>query len=193
MASDFERIRTELTGQEDQSSSGQTMFLFLLIAVLVIGAGIGYLVIPRGDTAGTAVVAEQNSTAVKTTYKKSELKQMRREALAQFRETQAELRHCASGQRHMSVVLKSYTQRNQAAYNAWQDMFEMTTKMRGASALESTAYVLTGQMQADTREMAQDVALELNAHGRKIDSIKCGELNAAVQRRQRDISLPPTS
>ncbi len=169
------------------------MFLFLLIAVLVIGAGIGYLVIPRGDAQGSVIVAEHNSTAIKTTYKKSELKRMRREALAQFRETQAELRHCASGQRQMSVVLKSYTQRNQAAYNAWQDMFEMTTKMRGASALESTAYVLTGQMQADTREVFQDVALELNAHGRKIDPIKCGELNAAVQRRQRDISSPPVS
>lgn len=193
MASDFEKIRTEMVVQEDQASSGQAMFLFLLIAVLVIGAGIGYLVIPRGTASGSAIVAEHNSTAVQTTYSKSELKQMRRQALAQFRETQAELRHCASGQRHMSVVLKSYTQRNQAAYNAWQDMFEMTSKMRDASALESTAYVLTGQMQADTREMFQDVALELNAHGRKIDPIKCGELNAAVQRRQRDISLPPVS
>lgn len=193
MASDFEKIRTEMVVQEDQASSGQAMFLFLLIAVLVIGAGIGYLVIPRGATSGSAIVAEHNSTAVQTTYSKSELKQMRRQALAQFRETQAELRHCASGQRHMSVVLKSYTQRNQAAYNAWQDMFEMTSKMRDASALESTAYVLTGQMQADTREMFQDVALELNAHGRKIDPIKCGQLNAAVQRRQRDISLPPVS
>jgi len=193
MASDFEKIRTEMVVQEDQASSGQAMFLFLLIAVLVIGAGIGYLVIPRGAASGSAIVAEHNSAAVPTTYKKSELKQMRRQALAQFRETQAELRHCASGQRHMSVVLKSYTQRNQAAYNAWQDMFEMTSKMRDASALESTAYVLTGQMQADTREMFQDVALELNAHGRKIDPIKCGELNAAVQRRQRDISLPPVS
>jgi hypothetical protein len=193
MASDFEKIRTELVAQEDQASSGQTMFLFLLIAVLVIGAGIGYLVIPRGAASDSAIVAEHNSTAAQTTYKKSELKQMRREALAQFRETQAELRHCASGQRHMSAVLTSYTQRNQAAYNAWQDMFEMTSKMRDASALESTAYVLTGQMQADTREMFQDVALELNAHGRKIDPIKCGELNAAVQRRQRDISLPPVS
>ena len=193
MASDFEKIRTEMVVQEDQASSGQAMFLFLLIAVLVIGAGIGYLVIPRGTASGSAIVAEHNSTAVQTTYSKSELKQMRRQALAQFRETQAELRHCASGQRHMSAVLKSYTQRNQAAYNAWQDMFEMTSKMRDASALESTAYVLTGQMQADTREMFQDVALELNAHGRKIDPIKCGELNAAVQRRQRDISLPPVS
>lgn len=199
MASDFENIRSELVNQTvEEPSSGNTLFICLLVGVLVIGSVIGYLVIPRGSNTSNVAAAERSdpqATPAKT-YKTSELKTMRRDAMRTFRETQAELRHCASGQRHMSVVLTSYTNRNQANYNAWSNLFDSSKKlaeMGQKNGLETTAYMLTGGMQADVRDVFKDIELELGAHGREIDPLKCGELNAAVQRRQRDLDTPPVS
>ncbi len=201
MASDFESIRSDLLSQKEEASSGQTLFLFMLIAVLVVGSAIGYMVIPREADTGGVVVAETSAQQVASStpakkYKTSELKKMRRAEMRKFRETQAELRHCASDQRHMSVVLTSYTNRNQASFNAWSNLLDSQKKlaeMGQKNSLESTAYVLTGGMQADVRDVFKDIEVELNSYGREIDPIKCGQLNAAVQRRQRDLETPPVS
>lgn len=201
MASDFENIRSELVSQKVEESSGQTLFMIMLVAVLVIGGVIGYMVIPRGsNTSGVTVAsASQQATSAAAPvkkYKTSELKKMRRTEMRKFRETQAELRYCASGQRHLSVVLTSYTNRNQAAFNAWSDFQNSGNRlagMGGKSSLESTAYMLTGSMQADVRDVFKDIELELNSAGQKIDPIKCGQLNTEVQRRQRDLEMPPVS
>ena len=201
MASDFENIRSELVSQKVEESSGQTLFMIMLVAVLVIGGVIGYMVIPRGSSTSGVTMASASqpassaATPVKK-YKASELKKMRRAEMRKFRETQAELRYCASGQRHLSVVLTSYTNRNQAAFNAWSDLSNSSKKlagMGGKSSLESTAYMLTGGMQADVRDVFKDIELELNSAGQKIDPIKCGQLNTEVQRRQRDLDMPPVS
>ena len=199
MASDFENIRSELANQPVEEPPNQTLFLCLLAAVLVIGGVIGYMVIPRSSHTSTtaAVGASQQQVSAPSPakkYKTSELKKIRRVEMRKFRQTQAELHFCSSEQRHLSVVLTSYTNRNQASYNAWSSLFDSSKKLADLgqkNGLESTAYMLTGGMQADVRDVFKDIELELGAHGREIDPLKCGELNSAVQRRQRDLETPP--
>ena len=197
MASEFDDIRADLLSQKEESSSGQTLFLFMLVAVLAIGGVIGYLVLPRDAGVSNANVASVSQAAGTTAtpvkkYKKSELRKMRRVEMRKFRETQAELRNCTTSPGRTSAIFTSYTNRNQPAYNAWQALYDPSKAMVGANALESSAFVLTGGAQRNAQEMFKDIEVELNAHGRAVDPIKCGQLNAEVQRRQRDLPMPPS-
>lgn len=198
MASDFDDIREELLSQQGDPSSGQGLFVFLLISVLMIGGVIGYVAMPReGASQSPQIVSASVDASVKPTkaktYKKSELKTLRLSEMRKFRNTQAELRNCASEKGKVNIALQTYTNRNQAAFTAWSALFDNTEKLAKMNGLESSAYVLTGSMQNDVKDVFADMAVELNAHGSQVDPIKCGQLNGEVQRRQRDLDFPPSS
>ena len=197
MASDFDNIRAGMQTREDESSSGQAMFIAALIGVLIIGAGIGYLLLPRSSAAPVTSSPTQSAqvTAQPQQHSKSELKQMRRAAMKMFMETQSELLSCAQTQRHMSNVYQAYSARNLPKYQAWNDLLFNNQKLsklgQDMNQFEAQAYVLTGGMQNDVREVFGDINMQLGATSKKIDPVKCGQLNAAVQRRQRDLEMPP--
>lgn len=201
MASEFEDIRAGMQSQKSDTSSGQGLFMALLMAVLVVGAGIGFLVIPRDAGTQTISAFGEIQTAAKTStkpkkIKNSELKKMRRAALKMYMETQGELMSCAQSQRHMAGVFQAYSARNLPKYQAWNDLLSPTSKLAKMGtdklSLEAQAYIITGGMQMDVNETFKDVNMQLNSYGKKVDPIKCGQLNAAVQRRQRDLEMPPS-
>ncbi len=198
MASDFDDIREELLSQREEPNSGQALFVFLLVSVLAIGAVIGYMVLPRDSGPQAIQMASVSETtpaepAKAKTYKTSDLKKLRLSEMRKFRNTQAELRNCAPPESRVNIALDTYTNRNQAAYTAWSDLFDNTEKLAKMNGLESSAYILTGSMQNDVKDVFADMAVELNAHDSKVDPIKCGQLNGEVQRRQRDLDFPPSS
>lgn len=197
MASDFDDIRAGMQTREDDSSSGQATFIAALVGVLIFGAGIGYLLLPRGGTAPVTTSPTQSASVAAEPQKisKSELKKMRRAAMQMFVETQSELLSCARTQQHMSSVYQTYSDRNLPKYRAWNDLLFNNQKLsklgKDMNQLEAQAYVLTGGMQNDVREVFGDINMQLGATGAQVDPIKCGQLNAAVQRRQRDLEMPP--
>ncbi|MEM9055501.1 MAG: hypothetical protein AAGB16_09265 [Pseudomonadota bacterium] len=199
MSSDFKTIRADLQGHKTADSSGQMTFIALLVAVLAIGGVIGYMMLPSGSNTHQIAVAEkaepQKPKAKK--LKKSQLKKMRHAELRKFLETQGELRSCAMSQRHLTHVYQSYTKRNQAKYEAWNTLFYPGQKLsdlgKDMNALEGQAYMLGGGMQNDVKDIFSDIEMELNAYNKKIDPIKCGQLNTRVQRRELDLADIPTS
>lgn len=201
MASDFEDIRAGMETKDKDASSGQGLFMALLMAVLVVGAGIGYLVLPRDAAPQTTSASGYAQAATKVSakpkkFKKSELKKMRRAAIKMYMETQGELMSCAQSQRHMAGVFQAYSARNLPKYQAWNDLLSPTSKLaklgKDKNSLEAQAYIITGGMQNDVQETFQDINMQLNSYGKQIDPVKCGQLNAAVQRRQRDLEMPPS-
>lgn len=198
MASDFDNIRSNLRASEPEKSPNQLGFILTLVGVVAIGGAIGFLLLPKGSStaaeqaeAGSAPAAQAAVQALS----EAELKQMRREELLKFRETHTMLMSCARSQNHMRTVHQSYQARNIERQKAWFKLFDPTEtlrKMTDMNQLEAHAYMLT-RGQGDMQEIIADINTEVGASRVGIDPIKCGQLNAQVQRRELDLKPIPTT
>ncbi|MEL6861571.1 MAG: hypothetical protein AAGL11_07020 [Pseudomonadota bacterium] len=195
MASDFDNIRSNLRQQQQapERSSGQLGFIIALVAVIALGGVIGYLALPK-DSAPRMSSASETAPAAKA-VSKSDLKEMRRAELNKYRETQVTLLQCVKSQRSMESVYKAYLARNASLRQAWYEIdspMDRLNKLTEMNQLEATAYMMTRGRDAQ-RDLMSDIEADLGSARMKIDPIKCGQLNAQVQRRELDLKPIPLS
>lgn len=194
MPSELNDIRSNLRDQVPETGQNESQLGFILLLVGVIGLGglIGFVVMPKSSAPSAQAAQVQTEPAPKPLSKRA-LKDMRRAELKTFTETQTQLLSCAQSQRHMMAVHQAYVTRNMDRRNAWyalNDPTQRMSKMAEMNQMEATAYMLT-QGNGDVREMMQDITMQVNGSRRKIDPIKCGQLNSQVQRRELDLKPIP--
>ena len=195
MASDFENIRSNLRQQQQdpEPSSGQMGFNIALVAVIALGGLIGFLVLPKESGSRTASVSK--AAPETQAVSKSELKEMRRVELDKYRETQVTLMQCVRSQRGIESVYRAYLARNASLRQAWYEIdspIDRLNKLTEMNQLEATAYLMTRGRDAQS-DLLSDIEADLGSARMKIDPIKCGQLNAKVQRRELDLKPIPLS
>lgn len=192
MASDFETIRADLQERKPEQKTGHLNFIIALVAVVVLGGLVGFLVLPGNDPQ-SPVVANASDAPVAPTPRlpsKATLKKTRRAELTKYRETQIKLLRCADSQPHMAQAYKTYSDRNLAAYQAWHRLFDSSEALKKMSPLRAQAFALTQQNALRSQIMA-DINMDVKAVQTQIDPIACGQLNTNVQRRQLDLKPVP--
>lgn len=192
MASDFKTIRADLQERKPQQKTAPLNFIIALVAVLVLGGLVGFLVLP-GNGTEAPVIANTSAAPDSPTPRapsKAALKKIRRAELSKYRETQIKLLRCTDSQPHLAQVYKTYSDRNLATYQAWHRLFDPTDALKKMSPLEAQAFALTQQNALRSQIMA-DINMDVKAVQTQIDPIACGHLNSSVQRRQLDLKPVP--